>query len=76
MNFKFAKELKEKLGIGLSEALALVKEYGVDFERCKKAVYDNKITQIITQTKCSEEEAQACFQKFANVEKAVNYLKR
>lgn len=75
MNIQFAKELKEKLGIGLSEAMALVKDCGEDFERCQKAVYDNQIAQIMTQTECSQEEAEACFKRFANVEKAVNFLK-
>lgn len=75
MNVQFAKELKEKLGIGLSEALALIKEYGVDFERCQKAVYDNQIAQIMTQTECNQEEAEICLKRFANAEKAINYLK-
>ncbi len=74
MNLQFANKLKEKLGIGLSEAMALVKDCGEDFERCQKAVYDKQIAQIMTQTERDRPEAITAFEQFSSVEKAIKYL--
>lgn len=75
MNAKFLNELREKLGVGLSEAMRLLKENGEDFEKCEKALYDEKIAQIIAATECQPHEAEASFQRFYDVEKAVKSLK-
>lgn len=69
MNTKFLNELREKLGVGLSEAVRLLKENGEDFEKCQKSLYDEKIAQIIAATDCLPHETKQIF-----VQKIIDWL--
>lgn len=50
MNIEFAKQLMQTLGIPLQKAIELIQKQGEDITLCQKALYDERIQEIVYQT--------------------------
>ena len=63
MNKEKLNELRSKITIPLAEALALLKQYDENIERCIQAYHDENIGKISEEIGCDERKAQLYYQK-------------
>ena len=64
MNKEKLNELRSKITIPLAEALALLRQYDENIERCIQAYHDENIRKISEEIGCDERKARLYYQKF------------
>lgn len=72
MNTKFLNELREKLGVGLSEAMRLLKENGEDFENVKKPFTMKKLPKSSQPPSANPTKPKRVFSDFMMWKKPLN----